>query len=109
MTKSIEVTLLHATWCGHCVNFKPHWDKFILYLKKTEGMIGDKKIIVAEYESEKLKNPEYNSVKLINGKEFRGYPTIKITVKEGGKILKEYEYSENRTENDLIKHIQGLN
>ena len=27
MGLSVELTLYHASWCGHCVTFKPEWKK----------------------------------------------------------------------------------
>ena len=59
MTK--KLTLYHAKWCGHCVNYMDEWST----LKKTINNMSGGKIIIEDYEQtvspELMKNNNINS------------------------------------------------
>ena len=35
-SKPVQITLYHANWCGHCVNFKPTWETMKSNPKNTK-------------------------------------------------------------------------
>jgi len=101
MTLTVKGTLYYAHWCGHCKRFEPEWDKFAEKIEEAGGKLNNVKINVDKIEDNKI---EKGSA-LINGKEIRGYPTVKISVtKKGGKPV-EYEYSGKRDVESLIDHF----
>lgn len=84
----VLVQLYYANWCGHCVRFKPEWEK----LKKM--VENDPDIVLEDYESEK------NSQK-IQDEGISGYPTILVVVGD-----KKTEYNGPRTAEALLKYIK---
>lgn len=91
--KPIKMTLFHASWCDHCVRFMPVWEE----MKKDAD--ANKNIEFVQYEQKELEGMD-ESVKLINGKKIRGYPTIKISI-DGN----DYDYDGNRTAKDIYLFI----
>ena len=73
----IDITLFYANWCGHCVKFKPDWNKF-------KGMIADlPDVSTHEFEDSDIKD----GMATIMGKDIRGYPTIRISLKNEKKRI----------------------
>jgi len=69
--KDVNITLYYAEWCGHCINFKPEWNK----LKANIDKLNDKNITYNEYEEKQIdKNLQ-----------IAGYPTIHFNIKMNGK------------------------
>lgn len=91
---SINVTLYHANWCGHCQEFMPEWKKFEKEIKTNP------KISVNSVEESTLNRSDMPK---INGKDIRGFPTIKITIGD-----KEIDYNGKRTAGDLIKYLDKV-
>jgi len=100
MSITVRGTLFYATWCGHCKTFKPQWNILKEEVKQHGGKHGNINIIVDEYEDSNLP-PEGAK---IQGKDIRGYPTVKLSVSSGGNSI-EYEYDGKRTAKDLYHHI----
>lgn len=100
MSVSVEGTLFYANWCGHCIKFKPEWDKLKQKVHEMGGKFGENKITINEYEDSKVPK----DIAKIEGKDIRGYPTVKITVTLNGKKT-EYEYEGKRNMNDLLNHL----
>jgi hypothetical protein len=90
MGKEVEVTLYYANWCGHCVTFKPEWQKFKKNIKDMDNKHKDVKIKVNEYEHSKLEKIGGGK---INGEDISGYPTLKIKLTRGNES-KEYDYGD---------------
>jgi hypothetical protein len=86
--KSVDVTLYYATWCGHCVNMKPEWNRFKENIEGIENTHNSIKIKIEEHEHSEL---EKKGGGKINGKDIQGYPTIKIKL-TCGKEKKEYDF-----------------
>jgi thiol-disulfide isomerase/thioredoxin len=80
--------LIHATWCSHCVRFKPTFNELCDSIGKdfTCTSIESKEI------TEDLKS-------ILS---FRGFPTIKFFDKTG-RIIGDYNGS--REKNDILEHI----
>lgn len=100
MTINVDVTLFYANWCGYCNQFKPEWKKIKDEIIRTDGKFNGVNITFHEFEDSQLTN---NPAK-IQGREIRGYPSIKITVSNKGKT-KEYEYEGKRLAVDLMSHL----
>lgn len=96
----IEGTLYHADWCLHCIKFKPEWDKFCDKVSMMGGNFKDTKIITNDIQDSAIKEKV-----LIGGKEIKGYPTLKIVVKNKKGKSTEYEYSGERSFDALYKHF----
>jgi thiol-disulfide isomerase/thioredoxin len=91
--KPIKITLFHAEWCGHCVDFKPTWEK----MKVDKD--ANKNIEFEEYEASVLPGlPE--ELKKVNGEEINGFPTIKINVSG-----KDYNYKGARSKEDIYGFV----
>jgi len=108
MTIHVDTTLYYATWCGHCVHFKPEWEKLKKKIKSLNGKFNNIALTLHEYESENMpKNAR------INGQEIQGFPTIKVTVTKNGGNTQEFDYNGKRDSehlfyyitNEAIKHI----
>jgi thiol-disulfide isomerase/thioredoxin len=93
---SINVTLYHANWCGHCQEFMPEWKKF----EKEMETNSKRKVTVNSVEESSLSRSDMPK---INGKDIRGFPTIKITNGD-----KEINYDGKRTAKDLIKYLDNI-
>jgi thiol-disulfide isomerase/thioredoxin len=92
--REINVTLLHADWCGHCKSFKPEWQKFAKDFKNVDG------VNVNDYESN---DPNFADNSTINGTPIAGFPTVKISVNG-----KDAEYSGARKASALKAAINKL-
>lgn len=90
MKKEVKITLYYADWCGHCVNFKPEWNKFKEHILKIKKRNKDIEIFTKEYEDDELQKKGGGK---INGKDIQGYPTVKIKLTMGDKS-KEYNYDD---------------
>jgi len=101
MSVTIDGTLYHAKWCGHCIKFIPEWEKFKTEIKKINGVYKNITITTHEFEDSQLsrENPA-----TINGKEIAGFPTLKITVTKNGKT-KEIDYAGKRNAKELFWFI----
>lgn len=86
-SKPIQITLYHANWCGHCVNFMPIWNKMSSNIKNQ------KNINFVAYDDKVINN-------MSNKPNIQGYPTIRIDING-----KSEEYKGTRTENDIFKYI----
>jgi hypothetical protein len=88
MVKSVKLTLYFADWCGHCVSFKPEWEKIKKNMSKIKDNHKKVNIKIEEYEHEKLSKLGGGK---INGVDIDGYPTVKIKL-SNGKEEKEYNF-----------------
>lgn len=100
MTIKINTILYHANWCGHCQHFLPEWMKLEEKIKNMDGKYNNIEISAKNIEEKDLKGPA-----TINGAGIKGYPTVKIVVKDENKKKVEYEYDGKRDINDLFSHI----
>lgn len=103
---TVETTLYFANWCGHCHKFMDEWDSFTAKINNKYGGeikgTNNMKVITNKYEESSIK---YEPT--INNKKIRGYPTVKISIKnEDGRSV-EYEYSGKRTSDALIDHLKN--
>jgi hypothetical protein len=107
MVKSVEVTLFHADWCGHCVNFKPEWKAFQNKIKKINNIYKGVNININEYEHAHLEKIGGGK---INGIDIDGYPTIRIKL-TCDKEEKEYNYEnygKQRNSDYMTKFIKNI-
>lgn len=106
MTVKVNCTLFYASWCGHCVDFKPKWEEFKNMIKgegKIKGGNGGKSVRLetSEYESASIPNDDEGK---IAGKDVDGYPTLRITVSNKQKSV-QYQYGGKRDIYDLYNHM----
>jgi thiol-disulfide isomerase/thioredoxin len=87
--KPVQITLYHAKWCGHCVNFMPTWETMKSNPKNT------KKIDFVSVE-----DSEINQMSAGSRPKIEGFPTIKVSIKG-----KTYDYNGKRNESDIFKFI----
>jgi thiol-disulfide isomerase/thioredoxin len=107
MVMSVELTLYHAEWCGHCVTFKPEWEKIKKYIKEAGNKCNGVEIKVNEYEYEQIE--KMGGVK-INDDEITGYPTLKLKLSSND-VSKEYnlmEHAEERTAKYIVTFIKNV-
>lgn len=100
MGKSVEITLYHVSWCGHCVRFKNEKTKELKGGEKISSWNLIKKYVEDgdnEHKGVKIKLSESDgdndSNQTINNEPVTGYPTLKFTVTNGN-VSKEYNYSD---------------
>jgi thiol-disulfide isomerase/thioredoxin len=93
MTKPINITLFHADWCGHCVNFMPTFEA-MKNNKQANMNIGFNKVSDIE-----LANLQKNK-RQINGVDIEGFPTIKIDIQGNT-----YNYMGERTQEKIYNFI----
>lgn len=87
----VNVTLFHANWCKHCVDFKPMWDKIVHDASHL--------IKLNSYEESQIDKLD-TKTKTINGGAIDGFPTIKINV-----MNNEYNYVGKRSDENIYKFI----
>lgn len=90
----IEVTLLHADWCGYCKDFMPKWDELV------KSMQSNKNVALQKIEASDISFSQHGT---INGEPVKGFPTIKIKI-DG----KELEYQGERSVDALRAYINTL-
>ena len=83
-----EISLFHAKWCGHCINFLPIWKK----LKENF-----KNIKFSDYEESENQN-------IFNEKGIESFPTIIMKINNN-----ETEYNGNRDYNTLSNILNEIN
>lgn len=91
--KPVKITLFHAEWCGHCVDFKPTWEKM------KESKEAWKNIEFEEHEAGTLGSLSENEKK-VNGEDIIGFPTIRINIFE-----KEYNYKGSRDQDEIFGFV----
>jgi thioredoxin-like negative regulator of GroEL len=79
--------LYSASWCGHCKNLKPEWEKLVRYCNAN---MRNGKIVNIE-DSENLPA------------DIKGFPTIVYV--SGGKKT---EYNGNRTYEDMLRWLKSM-
>lgn len=91
--KPIKITLFHAEWCNHCVEFMPTWNKMRKdpHARKNIKFISYKDTDMVNLSKEK---------KTINGESIEGFPTIKIDMQGIS-----YNYMGDRKSDDIYKFI----
>ncbi len=98
---NVKVTLFHASWCKHCTNFLPEWEKLkkLITGKKYPSNIS---IELEDFEDSLLNNNK-NIDQTIGNEEFSGYPTIRIRINNN----KEHDinYTMERTAEKILQCI----
>lgn len=100
---TIETTLYYANWCGHCTQFEPEWDKFAEKIEEMGGKHNNTNIVTKKYEEQALTKENIKAT--VNGNEIKGFPTVKITIKNDKGKQMEYEYNGRRNAEALYNHI----
>lgn len=93
-----SIILAHASWCQHCINFKPTWEKVKSWCKS-------KGINTQEYEDAELQMMQFNPTKntaVIPLDIIEGYPTI-IIKQDSGNLIK----VKNRNYEHIIDLLGG--
>ena len=72
--------LIHASWCGHCVRFKP------TYMQLSK-MLNNNAIHFPCYA---IESNELSDSRLSKALDFRGFPSIKY-INQNGKIIDDYK------------------
>lgn len=101
MSVTIEGTLYYATWCGHCHEFEPQWDKFSEKINNIGGSVNGVNIKTHKMEDSRIKEGDAK----INGKKIRGYPTVKISIIDKKGKRTEFEYNGKRNADDLYNYF----
>jgi thiol-disulfide isomerase/thioredoxin len=101
---NVDATLFHAEWCGHCNHFMPQWDKLKDKIKKN-NKFGNVTVTTHQYDPESISEDKKNGK--IDGKDIRGYPSVRISVDDdkNGKSV-EYEYEGGRDTKSLLNHLK---
>ncbi len=86
----IKIILFKADWCGHCVQFKPVWEKII----KNKDLMTKFKFITYDADKEKHMFETYK---------VDAFPTIKI--QDNNEVR---EYDGERTEAELVSFLNNL-
>lgn len=86
--------LIHATWCGHCKNFVPTYQRLCKLLNKKQGAYP-----CVAIESEELKA---DGGRLSDVLGVEGFPTIKF-FDQNGKIIR--DYTGNREPQSILGEI----
>ena len=89
---NVILILFHATWCGHCLNFKSTWEN----LKNNHP----KGLQLGEVEHNEMNEYKYSK----NEKQIEGYPTLRLYHKD--KLLKEYDGERNFE--DIYKYLEDF-
>ena len=105
MPIKLNLTLVHANWCGHCRDFMPEWAKFTERVNNKDFSISKCKIKCKSIESSEL--TDGNKI-YINEKEVDSYPTLKIAVVSDGKTLKEIQYEGKRLHSEIESYLKLL-
>lgn len=92
------ISLIHATWCGHCVTFKPEWEK-IRKSKKFNTISIESSVV----DKVKAENPKV--LERLSRKEGLYFPMIHLFIKKGDKV-KKVLFEGNRSAEDIIKTIE---
>jgi hypothetical protein len=90
--KSINLSLYYSNQCGHCIRFKPEWNKIKKYIDGGKN----KNVSYNEYEEHEIKN-----------KKITGFPTLLFNIKIKNKNH-EIEYNGERTSEKLINIIKKI-
>lgn len=95
-TRSLPgMLLIYADWCGHCVRFKPVFNKLC--------SVAGRDFVCASIESAELEN----SPKLSSSLNFKGFPSIKFFDKKGN-IIGDYPEQYPREFNAILEYIQKV-
>lgn len=86
------ILLVHASWCGHCVRFKP-------VFKELAARLGNN-FKCAEIENANLEGND----SLRSGLQIKYFPTLKF-FDQNGKIIGTYDDSNGRELVDIMKYI----
>jgi thiol-disulfide isomerase/thioredoxin len=70
----LELMYFSATWCGHCNDFKPIWNKLVKYVNNSSEY--KNKIKLVNYDSDKDK-------KMFSTYNVKQFPTILLKKKNG--------------------------
>lgn len=81
VTPQYALYFFRASWCGHCTNFKPHWDKFVDIVSASDEM---DHIQVVELDVDTVDGKEMTSKMGVSG-----FPTVLLV---------------NLTNNDVSKY-----
>jgi thiol-disulfide isomerase/thioredoxin len=94
------ISLIHATWCGHCVTFKPEWEK--LRKSKKFNTISIESSVVDKVKSE---NPKV--LERLSRKEGLYFPMIHLFIKKGDKV-KKVLFEGNRSAEEIEETIKKM-
>jgi len=97
MAINYRVKLFYANWCGHCINFKPHWEKFKEFVQKDnlkDHMNNDLVFKIEDY-AEGSNDMEFEKEKIM------GYPTIIIYKNDAERE----QYNGKPTFDGLLEHF----
>lgn len=92
------ISLIHATWCGHCVTFKPEWEK-IRKSKKFNTISIESSVV----DKVKAENPKV--LERLSRKEGLYFPMIHLFIKKGDKV-KKVLFEGNRSAKDIEEFIE---
>ena len=90
--KEPMVVFYYASWCGHCISFKPTWDSFVTICKKKHP-----KVKLAKVESEVIPSLNYNA-------NIQGYPTVKFYNKDVN--AENNEFGGERSTKNLLQFVE---
>jgi thiol-disulfide isomerase/thioredoxin len=94
------ISLIHATWCGHCVTFKPEWEK--LRKSKKFNTISIESSVVDKVKAE---NPKV--LERLSRKEGLYFPMIHLFIKKGDKV-KKVLFEGNRSAEEIEETIKKM-
>jgi len=84
-----KITLYHAVWCGHCVNFQPEWEKL-------KQLAKEKNIKTESYEAEQDKD-------VMQKDGIRAFPTIMLQINDD-----KIEYVGERTADKIMDKFDEI-
>lgn len=94
------ISLIHATWCGHCVTFKPEWEK----IRKSKKF---NTISIESSAVDKVKSENPKLMDRISRKEGLYFPMIHLFIKKGDKV-KKVLFEGNRSAEEIEETIKKM-
>ena len=79
-TPQYALYFFRASWCGHCTNFKPHWDRFVDIVSATDDMAH---VQVVELDVDTADGKEMTGKMGVNG-----FPTVLLVNLKNNDVTK---------------------
>jgi len=93
-----EFIMFHATWCGHCKNAMPDFDKF----RESGVVVAGQPVKISKYDSDEAETKKMIKDLEAKGVEVKGFPTF-VLITADGKVV------EHKGERSIEAYTKFLN